>query len=479
MTQILWLRHDLRLHDNEGFRLALANKSALGPLSVIFILPDTWLKKDARKMTRLATAKANFLRAALIDIHRQLEDQTISFHMYAGDPVEIFTQLFYELKDSNIHLLTSHPQAPEERDTLRTIQNLSTPTPSTVISVTTYDAQTLFSSEQCVDLLTDFPSTFTAFRKRVESAPAQWQVISSNETPPLTLHEQPLRLTAPIAWPHQEHCPPLVLSGGERGGKQWLKHYLWEQRAISHYKRSRNDLIDRPMEHASSSHLSAYLAWGCLSARYVWHEILQYEAVYGSDEHSYWLKFELLWREYFHWSLRSSMINPKHDFGAALFSEGGLQSKTRGSQFNEELWQAWCHATTGVPMIDAGLRELQQTGFVSNRLRQNMASYFIHQLKLDWRLGARWFEMHLIDFDVASNYGNWAYIAGVGHDARPQRQFDLNKQLHQYDPELTHIRQWCPELTPYNLEAILAHQAGINLLTTYPVPKVPVFNGGD
>ncbi|MGB0503756.1 MAG: FAD-binding domain-containing protein, partial [Thalassolituus sp.] len=92
-------------------------------------------------------------------------------------------------------------------------------------------------------------------------------------------------------------------------------------------------------------------------------------------------------------------------------------------------------------------------------------------------LGARWFEMHLIDFDVASNYGNWAYIAGVGHDARPQRQFDLNKQLHQYDPELTHIRQWCPELNLVTLDDVLAHQSGIKHLETYPAPVVPVFDG--
>ena len=477
MTQILWLRNDLRLHDNEGFRLAMAQAPECGPLSVVYILPEIWLQEDALGMTRLATAKAHFLRAALIDLHRQLEDQTINFHMYSGDPAKVFAQLFNELKDYNIHLITSQPQAPEERDTLNQIRNLTIPDSPSVISVTTYDAQTLFSSAQCDDLLTDFPSTFTAFRKCVEKSPRHWQVAKSIDTPVLALHEQLLNLYSTIAWPDQAHCPPLVLSGGERGGKQWLKHYLWEQRAISHYKRTRNDLIDRPMEHASSSHLSAYLAWGCLSARYVWHEILQYEAVYGSDEHSYWLKFELLWREYFHWSLRSSMINPKHDFGAALFSEGGLQRKTHGSQFTEERWQAWCHATTGVPMIDAGLRELQQTGFVSNRLRQNMASYFIHQLKLDWRLGARWFEMHLIDFDVASNYGNWAYIAGVGHDARPQRQFNLNKQLAQYDPTLTHICRWCPELNLVTLDDVLAHQSGIKHLETYPAPVVPVFDG--
>lgn len=479
MTQILWLRNDLRLHDHEGFRRA---KDRGEPLSVVYILPENWLKKDAENMTRLGTAKANLLRAALIDLHRHLEDQTINFHMYCGNPVTVFSHIFDELKDNDIHLSTSQPQAPEERDHLNAIRALKPKYMHIDITIETYDAQTLFYSEQCKDLLENFPSTFTAFRKIVENNPQDWQVPADQKTPSLALYEQALRFNAPIAWPYKDDCSPSVFSRslfteGERGGQQWLKTYLWEQKAIRHYKHSRNDLHDDPHIRASSSHLSAYLAWGCLSPRDVWHEILKYEAVCGSDEHTYWLRFELLWREYFHWSLRSSLNNPEHNFGLALFSLGGIQQKQSSNTPNSIYWKHWCEGTTGIPMVDAGLRELQQTGFVSNRLRQNMASYFIHQLQLDWRLGARWFEMHLIDFDVASNYGNWAYIAGVGHDARPQRPFNLNKQLQQYDPDLTHIRLWCPELIDYDLDEVLQHQAGKIPLTTYPKPIVPVFYG--
>jgi deoxyribodipyrimidine photo-lyase len=106
-----------------------------------------------------------------------------------------------------------------------------------------------------------------------------------------------------------------------------------------------------------------------------------------------------------------------------------------------------------------------------------MASYFIHQLKLDWRLGARWFEMYLADADVASNYGNWAYIAGCGHDPRPQRQFNLNRQLRQYDPHAEHIHYWCPELSGENATNIIRHQTGEQILPLYPAPVVPAPDG--
>ena len=125
-------------------------------------------------------------------------------------------------------------------------------------------------------------------------------------------------------------------------------------------------------------------------------------------------------------------------------------------------------------MIDAGLNELHQSGFVSNRLPQILASFFIHELQLDWRLGARWFEQHLIDFDVASNWGNWSYIAGSGHDPRNGRYFMLNKQLRQYDPELSHIHLWLPELKDSTLEHICQHQQGQQRLKNYPAPIVTV-----
>lgn len=450
-TQVLWLRNDLRLHDHEGFRLAVEYGA---PLAVIYILPEHWLNTDDDGMSRLGSAKAHFLRASLIDLHRQLEDQTINFNMYHGHPVDIITRLRDELC-GDIRLLTSDAQAPEEQEWLEAVKEYD-------IDLVTYESQTLFSQAQMATLLNDFPASFSKFRKTVEKRPELFYIPESAETTRLHIHEQPLRTSASISWPGSEYAVSLGCHGGERPGIEWLSRYVWDDKAITHYKETRNALTGENF----SSRLSPWLAWGCLSPRYIWHEILKFEASYGETEHTYWLRFELLWREYFHWSMRVH--------GDRLFARSGIQRKKIETSDNSVHWQAWCNASTGVPMIDAGLRELRHTGFVSNRLRQNMASYFIHQLKLDWRLGARWFEMYLCDFDVASNYGNWAYLAGVGHDPRPVREFNLNKQLHQYDPELSHIRRWCPEIEENSLQDVLDHQAGRKLLASFPPPVVTV-----
>jgi len=451
MTQILWLRNDLRLDDHAGFRMAAERGT---PLAVIYILPEHWTQTDELGMNRLGAAKAHYLRSALIDLHRQLEDQTIDLHIYSGDPVAIISAIHDELGDNSFSLLTSEPQAPEERGWLDTLQKKG-------FEISCYTSQTLFSEAQIAPLYDNFPSPFTQFRKIVEADQDIWSIAGPVDAPALHIHEHPLRLQSPVSWPHVGYEVKVPFSGGERGAQAWWHDYL-DRNAISHYKSSRNNLMGR----YSSSHLSTALAWGCLSVRRVWHDILQYENTHGPSDHTYWLRFELLWREYFHWSLR------RH--GQSLFRLQGLSDGPRLVTHNEDYWQRWTDAATGVPMVDAGLRELRHSGFVSNRLRQNMASYFIHELNLDWRLGARWFEMHLADFDVASNYGNWAYIAGVGHDPRPQRRFNLNQQLRHYDPGCEHIHFWCPELADIAPDRLIKHQSGNDTLPMFPAPVVPV-----
>ena len=452
--QILWLRNDLRLHDHPGFHLARAKNE---PLSIIYIMPKVWLDIDAQGMTRLGAAKARFLRSSLIDLHRTLDEHTFDLTILFGDPVELLQKIYLE---QAFTLITASAQAPEEADWLARIAKLG-------IQIECYEPYTLFSPAQMTDFLNHWPTTFSQFRRTIEKHPQQFKVAEDIKALPLKLRDTALPIWAPAQWPeeHSDTDIQLKRNGGERSGKQHLKDYLWENKSIQHYKATRNALIGDYF----SSQLSPYLAWGCLSPRHIWHQILQYEAAYQADEHSQWLKLELLWREYFHWSMRHH--------GDRLFQKNGLRTDTvTPKKIPEHIvqkhWQAWCAASTGIPMIDAGLVELRTTGFLSNRLRQNMASYFIHQLQLDWRWGARWFEQHLIDFDVASNWGNWAYLAGVGHDARPQRQFNINKQLQEYDPELQHIQHWLPELSQQSLDDILNHQTKTKLIPYYPSPVV-------
>ncbi|WP_459782420.1 FAD-binding domain-containing protein, partial [Photobacterium sp. R1] len=112
------------------------------------------------------------------------------------------------------------------------------------------------------------------------------------------------------------------------------------------------------------------------------------------------------------------------------------------NRHDETRFQQWCNGKTGYPIVDACMRQLNQTGYMSNRGRQLVASCFVHELALDWRYGAAYFEQQLIDYDVASNWGNWQYLAGVGADPRGWRYFDLEKQTKMYDPDGDFIHRW-------------------------------------
>ena len=157
-----------------------------------------------------------------------------------------------------------------------------------------------------------------------------------------------------------------------------------------------------------SSTFSGYISHGCISIRTLYHDIKKFEKSVTKNESTYWLRFELLWRDFFQFQY----INHANHW----FKINGIQqNEIKEPNTNSELCHAWATGSTEHPFINATMKELSQTGYLSNRGRQNAASYLIHNLNQDWRFGAAVFEHFLIDHDVASNIGNWMYIAGVGN----------------------------------------------------------------
>ncbi len=188
-----------------------------------------------------------------------------------------------------------------------------------------------------------------------------------------------------------------------------------------------------------SSKFSAWLSLGCLSPREIYYELKKYEAQNTANDSTNWLEFELLWRDYF----RFMMKKHRHQF----FLENGIKEKeTTLNKHNAELFEKWKNGNTGNDFIDANMVELKLTGFMSNRGRQNVASYLCNNLKLDWRYGAAYFEQQLIDYDVCSNWGNWAYLAGVGNDPRGNREFNIEKQANDYDKLKTYRNLWLSKI---------------------------------
>ena len=231
-------------------------------------------------------------------------------------------------------------------------------------------------------------------------------------------------------------APTVAGHGGEAAALAHLARYCAQ--GLPHtYKATRNALMG--FDHASR--WSPWLASGALSARQAMAAIRRFEAERGANDSTDWLWFELLWRDHFRW------MHVKH--GAALYRARGLgPSPSRSPQHSPaptqhlQGFERWCSGHTGQPLVDAGMRELAATGWLSNRMRQVVASYLIHDLGGDWRAGAAWCGHSLIDFDPCSNQGNWAYIAGRGTDPRGGRRFNTAKQTQDHDPHGHYRRMW-------------------------------------
>jgi deoxyribodipyrimidine photo-lyase len=218
--------------------------------------------------------------------------------------------------------------------------------------------------------------------------------------------------------------------GGERAALAHLAQYC--KRGLPHsYKATRNGLYGCDY----STKWSPWLATGALSARQAWAAIQAFEAQQGATDSTYWIGFELLWRDHFRW------LHLK--YGERLYWLRGLSDAAlQISTHNARGFERWRTGQTGHALIDAGMRELNATGYSSNRLRQNLASFLIHDLRCDWRAGAAWFESQLIDFDIYNNQGNWLYLSGRGTDPRGSRRFNPDKQANDYDADGTYRKLW-------------------------------------
>jgi deoxyribodipyrimidine photo-lyase len=425
-TALYWFRYDLRLNDNPGWtQLVASHESAIG----IFVLPQRWFLQGRYQSKGIESYRLTFLLESLDDLRTQLRNSGSELLVLNGDPA---TEICAWAERLNVHRVAvgDHPGSDERDDVARVKSELDIP-------VVVHENFTLFDRAELPFDLQDLPDIFSQFRKRVER-----QVLSrSLPKPPdlrktVYLDESPCELdkwrakiaTQKIATPLHPHALPF--SGGARAGLRQLDYFLQESHAIASYKETRNQLDGWEF----SSKLSPWLAFGCISARQVAEAIHRYEADVQANDSTYWLYFELLWREYFQWLA--------FRYGKKMFALRGIQNKNPLLSFYSAEFAAWCYGNTESDFVNAFMRQLLHTGWMSNRGRQIVASYLINELGVDWRYGAAWFEQQLIDYDVAANWGNWQYLAGVGTDPRGRRHFNIHKQRETYDPDAIFIQRW-------------------------------------
>lgn len=410
-TGLFWFRHDLRLEDNHALNLLCAK---VDRLICVYAFDSYSNRQHSMLEGEVSAHRKNFERQSVVQLDKALRSKGQHLHIIKTDSVVNIMELVVQYNVTHIGV-ASHAGVYEQQDCATLREALPE------VNFISANGHSLFDIQQLPFSLADLPPSFTPFRKQVENLS-----ISAPTNACADLPESVLSTPVEPKWSTIVN----KVQGGELAGVEQLQRYLFENDAIKHYKQTRNELDDWD----SSSKLSFWLANGCLSVKTVYREIKQYEFLRGANESTYWLYFELLWREYFHWYLTLHQ--------SRLFTFDGVKQVKPETSFEQPKFTRWCEGTTGYPIVDACMRQLNQTGYMSNRGRQLVASCLIHELALDWRYGAAYFEQQLIDYDVASNWGNWQYLAGVGADPRKDRHFNLQKQTALYDPDGIFRKKW-------------------------------------
>lgn len=419
-TIIYWFRKDLRIQDNLAFTQACADANHLLP---VFIHPANHDEQTSWGFPRVGHHSNVFLKQSLSELKDQLEACGSSLLELHGGTEEVF-QILRKQTQSNV-IYCEQIEAPEEITQLDILTHLD-------FEVRQFWQSSMLDPKDLPFDLKNMPDVFTIFRKSIEEKKlSHAKSIGKPENipplPPLGIH---------INQQKKEQIEQInfLFKGGEMSALAHLSQYF-ERRLPDTYKQTRNQLTG--MDY--SSKFSPWLAFGCCSARDIVQRLREYESTYGANDGTYWLWFELLWRDYFRFL--------HFKYGKKLYHSRGL-GHSPSNRFDPKKFMQWRSGETGEALIDAGMRELYQTGFLSNRMRQIVASYWIYDMKGDWRAGAAWFESQLVDYDVYSNQGNWLYIAGCGTDPRGGRQFNVKKQSQDHDFDGSYRAKWLSNWVP-------------------------------
>lgn len=430
--QAVWFRNDLRTHDHYPLNEALDQGETIG----LYIFDPRQFENTGYGFPKTDSHRARFLIESVHNLRKNMNGNLI---VSSGKPEEIIPDLVEKLGIVAIHY---HTEVTSEEKKIEEdlINNISIP-------MYGYPGHTMYHAEDLPFEKPNIPDVFTSFRKKVEKKsrvrePLPVPSISGK----IQLGESIMGSVSSLKdlgldKPEYDDRSVLPFKGGEDEAWNRLNHYFFETDELRNYKFKRNGLLGANY----SSKFSPWLAHGCISARAIHQKIAEYEENVHKNVSTYWLTFELIWRDYFHYSAMK--------YGNDIFKLGGIQKKNLSKNTDEKLFWKWAKGQTGIPFIDANMRELNQTGFMSNRGRQNVASFLAQNLNFDWRWGAAYFESKLIDYDVCSNWGNWAYNATVGHDPR-NRYFNIINQARKYDKKGEYVRHWLPELKELPAEFI-------------------------
>ncbi|MFY8188939.1 MAG: cryptochrome/photolyase family protein [Flavobacterium sp.] len=421
---IFWFRRDLRWHDNVGLFAALLENEQVLP---IFIFDEAILSKLEKK-----DARVMFIHQQLTEMQAHLKTMGKSMAVFHGEPLEVFEQLIQNHSISNVY--TNHDYEPyaRKRD-LAVFQLLKN---NKIGFKTAKDHVVLEKSEVVKDDGAPYV-VYTPFMRKWKSVFKQEMLNNSPSEAHLhkiVSHDYPFLSLPEI---------------GFEASKIPVPAYRLSENLIATYEEKRN-FPSLP----ATSLTGVYLRFGVLSVREVMSKAI------ASKNETFWN--ELIWREFF----MQILWHFPHTINKSF-----KEKYDRIAWRNDEAdFEKWCNGQTGYPFVDAGMRELNQTGFMHNRVRMIVASFLCKHLLIDWRWGEAYFAKKLYDFELASNVGNWQWAAGSGVDAAPYfRIFNPTEQIKKFDKDHQYLKKWIPELetSKYAKEMVDHKMARERCLKTY------------
>jgi deoxyribodipyrimidine photo-lyase len=406
-VNIFWFRRDLRLKDNAGLYHALKDSR---PVIPIFIFDKNILDKLEDKRDR----RVAFIHAALEEMQDTLNKTGSSLQVYHDKPEEVFNQLLSEYSIEKV--FTNHDYEPYAQERDKIIADLLQ---GKKASLLTFKDQVIFEKEE---VLKDDGKPYTVFTPYSRKWKAGLTDFHLKPYPAERYFRNFYKQAA-------KKIPSLKSIGFGEAGKNFPSKSL-KTDLLKHYADRRNFPAVQ-----GTSRLGVHLRFGTISIRQL--------ATYARSLSETFLN-ELIWRDFYHailWHFpqvgKGKTFKPEYD---------RIEWRKDTGEF-----ERWCNGQTGYPIVDAGMRELNKTGFMHNRVRMIVASFLTKHLLLDWRLGEAYFAAKLLDFDLAANNGGWQWAAGSGCDAAPYfRIFNPYLQTQKFDPEMEYIKKWVPEYMEFN-----------------------------
>jgi deoxyribodipyrimidine photo-lyase len=418
---LVWFRNDLRIRDNEILLEAVRKADKVLP---VYCFDPYYFKGTADGTPKTGALRTQFLLDSVADLRKNLQALGGELIIRIGNPAEVIPQLAgqYGVNEVYHHREVAYEETNISEQVETALWNLK-------LNLKHFIGHTLYHKEDLPFPIKDIPDSFAVFKKKVERDSNVRPTIATPEsitTPSITdTGELPTLDQLGLTPPPCDTRSSVKFKGGETEGLARLEEYFANNTQVVPTKGRNGATVDR------SSKLAPWLALGCISMRQVYWAVVKHEQA-NNVHNTGMLHLELLWRDYFRFMFK------KH--GKQYFS-ADEQAETTSAE-KQELFERWKTGNTGIPFIDASMHKLNATGYISNFNRQMVAGYLVRDLEIDWKKGAAYFEEKLIDYSPASNWGNWAFVAGLGHDPRDNKYFNIAKQAGELETNSDFINKW-------------------------------------